>query len=432
MGDLVVWAPSVTSATGFASGDVGKTITGTGIPGSTTIASLSSDLKTATLSAAPTIEGTGVTFTVDATGRNGSLTDGVVHTGLTVTAASGFTTADSTKVIAAAGIPTGATLTVGSNGTTATLSAAATASAAGVKAAIGASATITTSSGAYTGGTFNASQVTVVSGTKMVVKAPYWAPAAKYNVCVMDNAGTMSGTSLAKANTLASTTYTIYGAPTGVSVTPASGPAGSSTVITISGTNLGTPTATLGGVALTLKAVTGSTTDFTATAPAHAFGDVPLVVSSPGGPATVTFTYKDSIAVLPNTAVLGSSTVLDINGAGFLGTTTQPMSFDGTSAGAKVILVKGGTYVGLTTGGTGASAECTNVTVVSDQELICTLDTTQDTHIAPASTTSPVVPEGAYQVILVSNATAGSADNAPATYRQTIISSPSTFTIAAY
>lgn len=58
-------SPIVTSATAaWTADDVGKAISGTNIPGSTTIASVSSDGVTATLSAAATGTGTTITFTI--------------------------------------------------------------------------------------------------------------------------------------------------------------------------------------------------------------------------------------------------------------------------------------------------------------------------------------------------------------------------------
>jgi len=464
---------TITTAAGtFVASDVGKTITSSGskITAGTMIASVSADGKSATLSADAAAAGTALTFTIT-NGVGVGVTDGVTYDGTDLkiyskqaanaVAASSLFNLAATGSISGNGIAAGATFTGVSPGTIAggvvTVPASATLAGSGVVSG-GVLLATATGNGAYattsapvTAATavYPAAAVTVVSGTKLIVKAPAFAQAGAYNVCVFDSttgtaptASVIASGSYTAANVLASAKYTVATAPSGITVLPSSGPSGSATTLTITGTALGTtPTATLGGTALALKAVTGQANTFSATAPAHAPGATALVVSTNGGPApAATFTYLDGITVQPTTMVAGTSTVLDITGAGFL-TGSVPLTFDSsdlttarlTDANAHVFLVKG-QFVNITGTTNLDSAECTSVTVVSDLELICTLDGTGALGVpTTVNTPNAIVPNGAYQVVLVSSAVPLSGDpvNA-ATYRQTIITSASTFTVAPY
>jgi hypothetical protein len=259
---------------------------------------------------------------------------------------------------------------------------------------------------------YKAQSVTVVSGAKIVVKAPATMATGAYNICIYDNAADGS------KSTLATSKYTVYAAPTVTEVSPSAGPALGGQAITITGTNFTSKTtAKLNGVTLTVKFVNATT--LTATTPAIAPGtDVDLVVTTEGGSATdSTYDVLDGISVTPDTMVGNddSSTtevVLDISGAGFSGTTT---GFEG--ANAAVYLITGATWADDAATDVGI---CASVIVLSDVELICTVDPTDTSSTAGVET-----PNGSYQVV-------ATADNTDSDVRTTLATSGSAFTVAPY
>ncbi|PTT48993.1 IPT/TIG domain-containing protein, partial [Aeromonas sp. HMWF014] len=93
-------------------------------------------------------------------------------------------------------------------------------------------------------------------------------------------------------------TYTLVvtssAAPTLTSAAPSSGPTAGGTSVTLTGTNLtGATAVSFGGTAATGYTVNNATT-ITANTPAHAAGTVNVVVTTPGGSATLTngYTYN--------------------------------------------------------------------------------------------------------------------------------------------
>ncbi|MHB9858389.1 IPT/TIG domain-containing protein [Streptomyces sp. YIM S03343] len=88
-------------------------------------------------------------------------------------------------------------------------------------------------------------------------------------------------------------TYVATPPPTAVSITPAVGTAVGGTPITIVGTNLTGATVTIGGVPATGVVVDVTGTVLTAVTPAGVVGNQAVVVTTPGGSATVAggFTY---------------------------------------------------------------------------------------------------------------------------------------------
>lgn len=120
---------TITSATAaFTQGDVGAAITGTDIPASTTIASVT-NATTAVLSQATTGTGAARTWVI---GSGRSVTDGVTNTTTTLTSATAaFTAADVGAAVTDqtnADIPAGTTIASVTNGTTVIMSQAATGS----------------------------------------------------------------------------------------------------------------------------------------------------------------------------------------------------------------------------------------------------------------------------------------------------------------
>ncbi len=262
----------------------------------------------------------------------------------------------------------------------------------------------------------------------------------KYNLCIY------SGT--AGAPLAGTSAYTVAVAPvfpsSGV-VSPATGPSLGGTRITINATSglpttAGSITATLGGAPLT-NITPNSATSFSATTPARAPGDANLVVTTAAGSKTITdaFTYSNGILIEPNTAPrTATAQIVDVLGAGFMGYTF------GTAAGeARVWLVDGQYNPGTSTsnaGGaattfaTGPTAECEDVIVISDNELLCTLDLlagglVPTTGVA-ATGGAENVANGTYTLTVVSNGDIAAGDEDG--YMVTDISSGSTFTVAPY
>lgn len=130
----------------FNQSDVGAAITGTNIPGSTTIVSVSS-LTTAVISNAATGTASNVAFTITRSGAARTLTDGATtNLSTTVTSASGnFNNTDIGATITGTGIPASTTIASVTNPGTIVLSAAATATGSAV------SLTITRSGGDWIG-----------------------------------------------------------------------------------------------------------------------------------------------------------------------------------------------------------------------------------------------------------------------------------------
>ncbi len=207
----------------------------------------------------------------------------------------------------------------------------------------------------------------------------------KYNLCVY-------GAATANTVLAANAAYTVAGAATVTGVTPSAGPALGGSLITVTGTAFpttpGSITATLGGTPLT--AITPvSSTSFTAITPAKSpANDLTLAVTTTAGTVFLknAFDYVNGITISPNTAPPTATAVdVDVLGTNFL-------SYNFTTANAQsdshVYLVNG-VYNGITgTAGTvrqnGPVAECGSVLVVSDTELICTLNLTSRLDAAGA------------------------------------------------
>ena len=134
--------------------------------------------------------------------------------------------------------------------------------------------------------TFGGTEATIVSvaDTEITVTSPAHAAGA-VNVVV-----TTPGGSSINAVTF---TYEAPPAPAFDTLSPATGPTTGGTSVTIYGINfLGASSVTFGGTAATIVSVTG--TEITVTSPAHAAGEVNVVVTTPGGSSTdvPTFTYE--------------------------------------------------------------------------------------------------------------------------------------------
>jgi hypothetical protein len=116
--------------------------------------------------------------------------------------------------------------------------------------------------------------------------------------------------------------FTYEVTPTVTGVTPSSGPTAGGTKITITGTGFVTgATVTIGGIAATVVTVV-NTTSITATTPAGTAGAQSVIVTTPGGPGTLTngFTYEVTPTVTnisPNSGPVAGGTAVTITGTGF-------------------------------------------------------------------------------------------------------------------
>jgi len=220
--------------------------------------------------------------------------------------------------------------------------------------------------------------------------------------------------------------------------------------VTVTGTNFITGmTATLGGLPLTGITIVDSS-HFTAVAPAHtAATGVALAVTTTGGTATLAsaYSYSNGIVISPSTTPTATAaTDIDVQGVGF--STLSFTTVDGTTPddqNAHVYLVQGAYDPTLHSSAktVGEVGECINVLVISDTELICTVDTahgygsantTTTTAIATGLYTVTVVTDGAVDVQTGGTGYTGGSITAGAdpNYAASIISSGSTFTVAPY
>ena len=344
----------------------------------------------------------------------------------------GFAATDVGKLVTGTGIPAGTTIATYTSATAVVLSTAATAT------------TTSGSPGTAIIGALYADDLHYLSPLRLIVQAPSALAAAAngtvYYICVWNTpAGTTTGVSLLSSTT--ATGFTAFTAPTITTVAPVSGPSIGGTPVTITGTGFSTTAAsnkvTIGGAAATVTSATATT--IIATAPAGTSSTGAIIVNSPSGTvtATPTFAYQDGLTVTPNTTTSLAKVNLDVLGSGFKSLTfNDAVSTAGANytadADAHIFLavkkflpslMTAGSYATSAAGlGGAAAAECTDVVVLTDTELICTLDPTLTS--APAG----ALADGTYQVVLASNNLGG----ATSFTRTTIVTSGSAFTIAPY
>lgn len=230
-----------------------------------------------------------------------------------------------------------------------------------------------------------ATVVSVISDTKITITTPALALTASkptaYNLCI-DN----------PANSAVNYTavFTSYKAPTvtGTGLSTTSGASYGGGTLTITGEDFTTKaTATIGTKALTnLKVVIGSGTNddtLTGTVPAGTGTDLPVVLTTEGGPVTATqnFDYLDSIKVnAPAYGQGNDNDVVSITGSGF-----SARTFGTAVKNSTIALVPAGTDI---TAGQAVPTTtlCDTVQVESDTDLSCQL--------------SGAVDDGAYSVVI--------------------------------
>lgn len=254
-----------------------------------------------------------------------------------------------------------------------------------------------------------------------------------WNVCIYT--GTTGTDTL-----VATAIYRVGATLTVTSVAPTSGPAQGGSTITVQGGGFTAGlTAAIGGAEITNIVVAANGNSFTGvTSPRGAGTGLALTVKTDAGSKSLpaAYSYTFGITVTPNTAPAGSTITLDVLGAGF--ESLAPFgTVSSNDTDAHVYLVRGGAGTATAYNPTDAAgiktvpqiAECTNVLVISDLELLCTLDLTDTlTNAAtPASAGAPV-PEGTYTVTVVDSG----AIAPTATIAKSLITSGSTFTVAPY
>jgi hypothetical protein len=282
-------------------------------------------------------------------------------------------------------------------------------------------------SGPYPGRTENSSGLVLV-GTQAQ---------GRWNVCVYNNDSTTSSTLLASA------VYTVALVPRISTVSPASSPAAGGQTITVTGTGF-TPGASMitgaaGDVALSNVKVALDGQSFTATTGSRVAGTgLALTVVTPGGtvssldpdndPSTsdtpIPFSYTNGIAISPSTAASGTQVTVDVTGVGFSALTFEAAG-NPTSARAHVFLVDDA----YQSSGNRGVAECVVDSVISDRELVCTLDLAAD-QLSPANSAvvagSPIT-DGAYILTVVADGSVGAGDP-----KASIVSSGAAFVVAPY
>jgi phosphatidylinositol-3-phosphatase len=152
--------------------------------------------------------------------------------------------------------------------------------------------------------------------------------------------GSHPGAAATASNMAEFFTTTPNTAPIISSLSPTSGPAAGGTTVTISGTGFATgATVSFGGTAASNVNIVGSTT-ITAVTPAHASGQVNVVVINPGGQSATStngFTYAAAqtqpptvTSVTPASGTTAGGTSITISGSGFAAGAT--VAVGGTSA----------------------------------------------------------------------------------------------------
>lgn len=270
-----------------------------------------------------------------------------------------------------------------------------------------------------------ATSTAIISAKKISVVVPTLTAAGgagttqTWLVCAYNSNNTTTSKLLAKAG------YTSAGAPVLSALTAnVQVPTYGGTTINVVGTGFaaGVNSATLGGKPLTDINVVDDTL-FTATTPANPAGNAALTVSTVGGTdttlssATNHYVYVDSIQVSPTTGVGGTVVPLSVQGYGFNNKTFT------TSTGANTLSDEAKTHVYLVNTAVGATLgydpanntgkktkaqvnECTSIQVISDTELVCTLDLSQKTAAAPAINANLVAgptADGTYQITMVAD-----------------------------
>ncbi|MER5968381.1 IPT/TIG domain-containing protein [Streptomyces sp. NPDC002055] len=143
--------------------------------------------------------------------------------------------------------------------------------------------------------------------------------------------------------------------PTAATITPASGSTAGGTGFVISGANLQGASVTFNGVAATGVSVNAAGTVLVGLTPAGAVGNVPVVVTTPSGTATVPGGYTYTLPPLPVATAIVPASGSTAGGTGFVisGANLQGASvtFNGVAATGVSVNAAGTVLVGLTPAG---------------------------------------------------------------------------------
>lgn len=272
-------------------------------------------------------EGGGTTITIQGTNLAGaSVTVGGSA------ASSVVTTATSLTAVTPAGSPGAADIVVTNGVSSVTRTGAFTYIAAPAITAV------TPSSGAVAGGNTVVITGTNLSGASVTIGGARATVLANSSTVIgaVTPAGTAGARNLVVTTSGGSATlvggFTYVAAPTITSVTPASGPLGGNTSITITGTNLAGATFTVGGAAAT--SIVASATSVTGKTPAGTVGTKNIVLTTVGGSTTKTsaFTYVAAptiTAVSPAAGPSAGGTSIVVTGTNLAGAT---LTVGGTAA----------------------------------------------------------------------------------------------------
>ncbi len=198
-------------------------------------------------------------------------------------------------------------------------------------------------------GSSDSTSFTVNSSTKITATVPVHA-AGPVDVTVATARGTSATSSLDQ--------YTYVATPTVTALSPTSGPTAGGTTITITGTNLSGASAVRFGTTNAAGFAVKSSTQITATAPAHAAGAVDVTVATAGGTSASLsadqFTYVPPptlTALSPTSGPAAGGTTVVILGDGFAGATSVKFG----STDAKSFKVYADTWItAVAPAGTGA------------------------------------------------------------------------------
>jgi hypothetical protein len=217
-----------------------------------------------------------------------------------------------------------------------------------------------------------ASGFTVISSTEITAVAP--AGAGTVDVSVTTPGGTSA--------TNVSDEFSYLAAPTVTGLTPASGPTGGGTTVTVTGTGFTTATAVeIGGTSASFVVV--GDTELVVITPASGPGAIDLTVASGGGTSATSladeFSYVGPPTITslsPTSGITTGGTAVTITGTGF--TTATDVNFGAASA-ATFVVVSNTEITGTTPGGLGT----VDATVTNAGGTSATSAADQFTYVAP-------------------------------------------------
>ena len=231
---------------------------------------------------------------------------------------------------------------------------------------------------------FGAAVATVISdnGTQIVVVSPP-GTAGAVDV-VVATAGGMS--------TMAATDkFTYFGIPAVTHISPAAGPVGGGTQVTITGTNLGAATVKFGAAVASI--VSDSSTQIVATSPAGTAGTVDVTVRTGGGASAPTaadkFTYTATpvvAGVSPASGPTAGGTQVTITGANLGAANTATVKF---GAAVATIVSDTGTQIVVVNPASSAGAVDVTVTTAGGASTVSTADRFTYTTAPIVSTVNP-------------------------------------------